>query len=121
MDCVDYSFPVFFKRISKNIAKKKKDANARATAEAFLAWVNRWANVSALFLEDPEVFLKEIDQILIKEKGLDTKEIEALITQRNEAREAKDWAKSDEARDKLVELGIEIHDGPQGTSWEGKK
>ncbi len=106
---------------AQNIAKKKKDANALASAHAFLDWVNSWAKVSALFLEDPEVFLKELDQILIREKGIDPAQVEDLIKQRNEAREAKDWAKSDEARDKLVELGIEIQDGENGTIWEVKK
>jgi len=106
---------------AQNIAKKKKDANALATAKEFKAWVGKWANVSALFLEDPDTFLRELDQILIREKGIDPEQVEDLIAQRNSAREQKDWAKSDEARDKLVELGIEIQDGEQGTSWEVKK
>ena len=106
---------------AQSIAKKKKDANALATAKEFKTWVGKWANVSALFLEDPDTFLNELDQILIREKNIDPAQVEDLIAQRNSAREQKDWAKSDEARDKLVELGIEIQDGEQGTSWEVKK
>ncbi len=106
---------------AQNIAKKKKDANALASAHAFKDWINRWAKVSALFLEEPQEFLNELDQILIREKGINPTDVEDLIKQRKEARDAKDWAKSDEARDKLLELGIEIHDGPQGTTWEVKK
>lgn len=106
---------------AQNIAKKVKDANALATAHAFKDWVNRWAKISALFLEPPEAFLKELDQILIREKGINPQEVEDLIKQRDEARAAKDWTKSDEARDKLLDLGIEIQDSPEGTTWEVKK
>ena len=44
-------------------------------------------------------------------------EIEELISERVQAREAKDWAKSDSIRDKLKDMGIEIQDTPEGTKW----
>jgi len=43
--------------------------------------------------------------------------IENLILQRNEARLAKDWSKSDSIRDELTKLGIEIQDTSEGTTW----
>lgn len=48
---------------------------------------------------------------------LDNEEISALINARNKARKNKDWAKSDELRDKLKEMGIVLEDTPQGTRW----
>lgn len=106
---------------AQNIAKKKKDPNALASAKAFTEWVSSWAHVSALFLEDPTEFLKTLDEILIVEKGIEKSTVEALIKERDEARAARDWSKSDEARDKLLEMGIEIMDSPAGTTWEVKK
>jgi cysteinyl-tRNA synthetase len=44
-------------------------------------------------------------------------EINALIAERNAARTNKDWAASDAVRDKLLAHNIELHDGPDGTSW----
>ena len=44
-------------------------------------------------------------------------EIESLISERNLAREAKDWSKSDSIRAKLQDMGIEIQDTPDGTKW----
>ena len=41
-------------------------------------------------------------------------DIEALLEERKAAREAKNWAKSDEIRDKLKEMGIIVKDTPQG-------
>ena len=43
--------------------------------------------------------------------------IENLINQRNEARLAKDWSKSDTIRDELTALGVEIQDTSDGTTW----
>lgn len=44
--------------------------------------------------------------------------IEALIAQRNNARDAKDWGEADRIRDELGKMGIAIKDGPEGTSWD---
>lgn len=45
-------------------------------------------------------------------------EVAALITERAEARKAKDFARADSARDQLLAAGVEIKDGPAGTEWE---
>lgn len=43
--------------------------------------------------------------------------VEILIEMRNEARANKNWALSDEIRDKLLALGIQLKDGKEGTSF----
>lgn len=43
--------------------------------------------------------------------------VELLITMRNEARANKNWALSDEIRDKLAALGILLKDGKDGTGF----
>lgn len=43
--------------------------------------------------------------------------VKMIIELRKEARENKDWKKSDELRDKLALLGIKIKDGKEGISW----
>lgn len=43
--------------------------------------------------------------------------VEMLIEMRNEARANKNWALSDEIRDKLLALGIQLKDGKEGTSF----
>jgi cysteinyl-tRNA synthetase len=44
--------------------------------------------------------------------------IQLILELRWEARQNKDWAKSDELRDKLKELGIVVKDSKEGSSWE---
>ena len=43
--------------------------------------------------------------------------INEMIEKRNAARAAKDFAAADGLRDKLAEAGIQIEDGPNGTTW----
>ena len=43
--------------------------------------------------------------------------VRMLIDMRQEARQARDWAKSDAIRDRLSEMGIALEDGPDGTRW----
>lgn len=47
-------------------------------------------------------------------------DIEKLIEERAEARRTKNWARADEIRDLLTELGIVLEDTPQGLRWRRK-
>jgi cysteinyl-tRNA synthetase len=40
-----------------------------------------------------------------------------LVDLRNDARKAKNFALSDQVRTRLATLGIELKDGPTGTTW----
>jgi cysteinyl-tRNA synthetase len=48
---------------------------------------------------------------------IDGEEIERMIEARNAARKEKNFAEADRIRDELAAMGIQIEDGPQGTSW----
>ncbi len=61
--------------------------------------------------------IKDAEQKKEEEPLLDSK-IEALIEQRQKARKEKNWKLSDEIRDKLKDMGIELQDTPQGVKWK---
>ncbi len=46
-----------------------------------------------------------------------SKQIEELIKERTYARQKKDWAKADNIRNELKELGVEVIDTRDGTTW----
>lgn len=52
-----------------------------------------------------------------EEEDSDSAEIEALIAERTAARKEKNWAKADEIRNQLTEMGIVLEDTPQGVKW----
>ena len=43
--------------------------------------------------------------------------VRMLIDVRQQAREARDWARADAVRDQLADLGITLEDGSEGTRW----
>ena len=52
-----------------------------------------------------------------KNTDIDENLINTLITQRQEAKKSKDFAKADKIRDELKNMGIEIKDTRQGVQW----
>ena len=75
-------------------------------------------------LQEAISFYREVNDILeiidISAPETLDDEINALITKRDEAREAKDWAAADKIRDQLLERGIVLEDTPHGTRWKRK-
>ena len=51
------------------------------------------------------------------EDDLDAK-VEEMITKRQEARKAKNWAEADRIRDELKAMGIVLMDTKQGVQWK---
>lgn len=49
--------------------------------------------------------------------NIDGDMVDDLIAQRNQARADKNFAKSDEIRDQLLDMGVTIKDGRDGTTW----
>lgn len=95
--------------LAREINKAKSENPAEANCLA--SRLKQLAGVLGLLEQDPETFLQG------GANGDEVAEIEALIKQRNEARAAKDWAKADEARNKLTQMGIVLEDGANGTTW----
>ncbi|MER2472438.1 cysteine--tRNA ligase [Photorhabdus laumondii] len=92
---------------------KSEDMDA---ANGLAAELRKLAGILGLLQQQPEQFLHRGVQADDEE----TAKIEALIKQRNDARKNKDWPLADSARNQLNEMGIELEDGPQGTSWRRK-
>jgi cysteinyl-tRNA synthetase len=53
-----------------------------------------------------------------KSAGVDTATVESLISARNAARKAKNFAESDRIRDELAAMGVVLKDSKDGTTWE---
>ena len=93
------------------IAKKEK-----AGYDLFIAS----ARLLGLLLDETEAGIgyhkqEEPAEALISDE--ERTHIEALIKERNEARKAKNFARSDEIRDDLLKQGIKLIDDAKGTYW----
>ncbi|MGO2082198.1 cysteine--tRNA ligase [Vagococcus sp.] len=99
-------------------------ANGITVVYQMVKWLNSYLekiHVSKVILEKIQSQLFEFMQvfgiILEDETDLLDEVIEQLIEERKQAREAKDFARSDEIRDQLKEQGIILEDTAQGIRW----
>jgi cysteinyl-tRNA synthetase len=105
------------------------DLNISGALGELFTWVNRifteLDNDGLVCCEAEEALdaLRKVDLVLgvLDCDSVDlNEEVQSLIQIRNEARANKDWAKADEARDKLDAMGILLEDTPDGTIWKKK-
>lgn len=119
-----------YKSFDKHIEKFEKamedDLNTADAITAIFDLVkdinlNLDENNSKEMLEKTLALLKKLTRVLgimEGEREEISEDIEGLIAERNAARKNKDFAKADEIRDKLKEMGIEIEDTRSGTTWK---
>lgn len=98
--------------------------HALAAIFDFVRELNALMDKEALTSVDRECALKTVQNfnnvlgVFKIEGGAIDEDIKKMIEERNEAREKKNFAKSDEIRDSLKKRGIELEDTPKGTTWK---
>lgn len=114
-----YEVMRLFNNLCRTPGKVKPEQ--QAIAEVYYHWLRNQAAVMALFNEEPQGFLKTLDDMFLKRKGLSREKIDGLVHERATARANKDFAKSDELRKALTDMGIAVQDTAQGSTWEVAK
>lgn len=71
-------------------------------------------DLMGIFQQDPSEWFASDDGV----SDEDVAKIEALIAERIEAKDNKNFARADEIRAELSDMGIEIKDTREGTNWE---
>lgn len=93
---------------------REKLAEVRALYETLL----ELGGVLGIFASDPAIWLRQMNLALLTATGYSEADMEEFIRQRQEARKNKDFTRADEIRDELAAKGIQLLDGPQGTTWK---
>ncbi len=68
-----------------------------------------------LILDFDRVLGLRLDTVEAKKPRVISDEVQAIVRERDEARAARDWKRSDKLRDQLIALGFEVRDTPRGT------
>ncbi|MDR1648676.1 MAG: cysteine--tRNA ligase, partial [Synergistaceae bacterium] len=90
-------------------------------------WLKEHDTLPEAFFGAAEAEIRKFDDILgvvgigaAGEKDSQADEIERLIAERDAARKARNFARSDEIRDALFARDIVLEDTPHGTKWKRK-
>lgn len=102
------AFAVLFD-LTREINRVREDDPQLAADLA--AQLRQLADVLGILQQKPEEFLKG------GVAANDIKQIEDLISARNNARKNKNWQEADKVRDQLLAMGISLEDTAQGTLW----
>ena len=84
------------------------------------ATIKKLSATMGILQQNPLAYIAQKQQETLATLDIDQAGIETLITERNQARDDKNWSRADEIRDLLLSYRIEIKDGAEGTSWQVK-
>ncbi|MGZ3789783.1 MAG: cysteine--tRNA ligase [Bacteriovorax sp.] len=123
----DFNVPgalgVFF-GVIKDFNRLEKTGVSKEYIAAVKACTDLMKLATGLIHDNPKSILAELNQArknLTGVAGNNDAEIESLISERKEARASKNWARSDEIRNRLNELGVVVKDNPDGSAtWSYK-
>jgi cysteinyl-tRNA synthetase len=108
------------RNLNRLLAEKKlrKNPEQLAAVRDLRETILRLGGVLGLFVSDPAAWLRQSNLAALQDLGLSADEVEARLAERLAARAAKDFARADQIRDELAAQGVQLLDGPQGTTWK---
>jgi cysteinyl-tRNA synthetase len=101
---------VMFDMLRTVNANAKKDV---VLSNLLISQLKCMANILGLLQADPTSFLQGASS----DEGLSAEAIEAYITERVDAKLAKNYARADEIRQLLIDQKVILEDFPTGTTW----
>ena len=99
-----------------NLLINRINSSNRSEAKSIKGKILATGKLMGIIQEDPEKWLG-----YGQTDNLDSKSIELLIKNRNEARREKNFILADNIRNELKSMGIEIEDTENGTVWRSKE
>lgn len=104
-------------RILEDKVLKKSEAGRDLIRHA-LKLFERWGEVLGIFLMPSAEFLTRLKESRVVRKQIDTALIAERLQERQEARKAKDFTRSDAIRDELLAMGVTLQDTAAGMQWD---
>ncbi len=105
----------------KELKQYKKDDGVRAELPAAYGYAAQKIRAAAaalgLLQDGPGAFEARTQTKRLANRQLDAATLSAKVDERKAARDAKDFARADAVRAELEAMGVDLFDGPNGTTW----
>ena len=99
--------------VEKKMSPTAKQTILETAREVF----RHFGDVLGVFQSDPDLFFSRDRDIEAEKRGIDIPRVEALIAERQKARDDKDWGRADEIRLELASQSIALKDAAGLTTW----
>jgi cysteinyl-tRNA synthetase len=99
------------------VEKKMPLSVKQIILETVMGVFTHFGDVLGIFQSDPDSFFHADRDIEVGKRGLDVSRIQALILERQKAREEKDWRRADDIRRELASQNITLKDSAGQTTW----
>ncbi|MBF0189338.1 MAG: cysteine--tRNA ligase, partial [Magnetococcales bacterium] len=103
------------KTINRLSMEAGKGADVVQSLQESVAVMRGMGAILGILPEEPEAWFQQAGST--GDAGSEAETVERLIAERNEARKSRDFARADAIRNDLLEQGIELLDGKEGTTW----
>ncbi len=116
------SFYEVLRWFNTEVKRGQKITNqTRQNCLAVANFYKEYGRLCSLFQKPAHQFLIELDNLLLDQKGLERNQINQMVEERLEARRNKNFARADEIRNQLSEMGIAVQDLGTTSRWEVAK
>ena len=88
----------------------------KSDVSAAVGWLAEFAGgvLGVLPTEEEALSITETEAVA---RSAISSDVEALLEERESARESKNWSRADEIRDELISMGVVVEDGSEGPTW----
>jgi cysteinyl-tRNA synthetase len=110
-----------FLRLVKSVQEDGALRGGEGAREIFARFhrnAGRWQQILGLFGSEPSAFLKLLRERRLVRKNIDSDMLQHLLEERAAARKNGDFSASDALRGKILAMGVEVRDTPDGQDWD---
>ena len=102
--------------VAKELRQLIDTDSDKSDVSAVVGWLTEFAGSVLGVLPTEEQALSITESEAVARSAISS-DVEALLEERESARESKNWSRADEIRDELISMGVVVEDGSEGPTW----
>ncbi len=105
-------------RLLDDMESSRADVSLLSRIQSNSAALHAMTGIIGILAQSPDDYFAAQKSEQLQERSIDAQAVDALVTQRTEARKNKNWELADKIRRQLAEMGVQVEDRPEGSIWK---